>query len=99
LLIETTQDHQSTIIALRGIATEGRVEDAISRFREVLARKQKIVVIDVSGTRVIDARFFGLLLMLRKQLKRRGAKLIFTGVSHPIERMFRLNELGFLLYS
>jgi N-acetylglucosaminyldiphosphoundecaprenol N-acetyl-beta-D-mannosaminyltransferase len=99
LLIETTQDHQSAIIALRGVATEQHVETAISCFREVLATKQKIIVVDVSATRVIDARFFGLLLMLRKQLKRRGATLIFTGVSHQIERMFRLNELGFLLHS
>ena len=97
LLVETTQDHQSTTIGLRGVATEKHVGKAISRFGEVLAKKQKIIIVDLSDTRVIDARFFGLLLTLRKQLKGQGAKLIFTGASRRIERMFRLNELGFLL--
>jgi len=55
------------------------------------------LIVDVSDVRVIDARFFGLLLMLRKQLKAYGANLKFTGVLPPIERMFRLTRLGFLL--
>ena len=31
---------------------------AISRFRETLTRRKGAVVIDLSGTRVIDGRFF-----------------------------------------
>jgi N-acetylglucosaminyldiphosphoundecaprenol N-acetyl-beta-D-mannosaminyltransferase len=97
LLIEATEDHQSTTIGLRGIASEEHVARAMSCFREALAKKHKTIIIDLSGTRVIDARFLGLLLMLRKQLKSQRAKLKFTGVSHRMARMFRLNELEFLL--
>jgi N-acetylglucosaminyldiphosphoundecaprenol N-acetyl-beta-D-mannosaminyltransferase len=45
----------------------------------------------------MDARFLGLLLMLRKELKTRGGKLQFIAVPHSIKRIFRLNALHFLL--
>jgi N-acetylglucosaminyldiphosphoundecaprenol N-acetyl-beta-D-mannosaminyltransferase len=57
----------------------------------------KDVVINCSNMRLIDARYFGLLLMLDKQLKRQKRQLRFTGLSPQIERIFRLNGFGFLL--
>jgi len=57
----------------------------------------KQIVIDFSETCVVDARFLGLLLMLRKQLKARNTVLRFTGISRRLERMFRLNGCGYLL--
>ena len=62
----------------------------------VTARNQA-VVFDLSATRVIDARFFGLLLMLRKCLKGQGAKLSFVRLAPALRRMFWLNGLDFLL--
>jgi hypothetical protein len=35
--------------------------------------------------------------MLRKELKSRGKKLRFAGATPTIQRIFRLNEVGFLL--
>ena len=96
LLINRSQHDQSTLISLCGVATESHIQNAISYFQEALTAHQN-VIIDLSDTCFIDARFFGLLLMLRKQLKRQGAKLMFSGVSPAIRRIFRLNELGFLL--
>jgi hypothetical protein len=43
------------------------------------------------------SRFFGLLLMLRKQLEASGRRLVFTGVSSRIARLFRRNGVAFLL--
>jgi len=54
-------------------------------------------VIDFSETCAVDARFLGLLLMLRKQLKARNTVLRFTAISRRLERMFRLNGCGYLL--
>jgi N-acetylglucosaminyldiphosphoundecaprenol N-acetyl-beta-D-mannosaminyltransferase len=96
LLIEKSHDGQSIMISLCGVASERHIPKATSCFQEALTGKQNIII-DLSNTRLIDARFLGLLLMLRKELRSRGAKLIFTGVSHAIERIFRFNELGFLL--
>jgi N-acetylglucosaminyldiphosphoundecaprenol N-acetyl-beta-D-mannosaminyltransferase len=96
LLIKKSHDHQSTIISLCGDASERHVPKAIACFREALMGNQNITI-DLSNTRLIDARFFGLLLMLRKELKHRGARLVFTGASGGIRRIFRLNELEFLL--
>jgi N-acetylglucosaminyldiphosphoundecaprenol N-acetyl-beta-D-mannosaminyltransferase len=96
LLIKTAQHHESVMISLCGDAIERHVAKAIAVLREVASGTER-VILDLSATRMIDPRFFGLFLMLRKQLKARRAKLMFIGVPPAIERMFRLNEVGFLL--
>ena len=58
---------------------------------------KKQIVIDFSETSAVDARFLGLLLMLRKQLKAQNAVPRFIGISRRLERMFRLNGFGYLL--
>ena len=77
--------------------TNQHVVKAIACFRETLTKPTEVVVVDLSKSRAIDARFFGLLLMFRKKLKGQGAQLRFVGASPSIRRMFRLNALGFLL--
>lgn len=96
LLVRMSLSDRSTMISLYGAATEKNVPKARSWFEEA-ATKGKDLIVDLSGTELIDARFLGLLLVLRKELGGRGAKLIFAAVPRAIERVFRLNELGFLL--
>jgi N-acetylglucosaminyldiphosphoundecaprenol N-acetyl-beta-D-mannosaminyltransferase len=98
LQIDMRHDDQSIMISLCGIASEKHIPKAIARFQEALAGNENIII-DLSNIRLIDARFFGLLLMLRKELKTRGANLTFTGISRGIERLFRLSELQFLLFA
>jgi N-acetylglucosaminyldiphosphoundecaprenol N-acetyl-beta-D-mannosaminyltransferase len=98
LLIGKTQAGQSISISLGGVASEDQIVPAISCFEEALTYRKNIVL-DLDGLQFIDARFLGLLLMLRKELKIRKAQLSFTGVSSSISRIFRLNELEFLLAS
>ena len=96
LNITQTQDHESVTLRLSGVATARHIGRAISCFREaVTAGKQ--VTVDFSDVRAVDARFLGLLLMFRKQLKGQGASLNFIGLSSSMQRIFRLNGLGFLL--
>ena len=83
-------------LRLYGSATAQHVDQAVSIFREAVKVK-KAIVIDLSETRAIDARFFGLLLMLRKQLKGQGARLTFSGASSRLTRMFRRSGVNFLL--
>jgi N-acetylglucosaminyldiphosphoundecaprenol N-acetyl-beta-D-mannosaminyltransferase len=96
LLIKKSRDDQSILISLCGAASELHVPKATACFQEALTGKQNIII-DLSNTSLIDARFFGLLIMLRKELKSRGTKLIFTGVSRATKRIFRFNEVEFLL--
>jgi N-acetylglucosaminyldiphosphoundecaprenol N-acetyl-beta-D-mannosaminyltransferase len=96
LLIRKSFDGQSITISLCGGASEKHIQKAAACFHEALTAKRN-VIIDLLDTRLLDARFFGLLLMLRKELRSRGAKLIFKNISRPVARMFRLNELEFLL--
>jgi N-acetylglucosaminyldiphosphoundecaprenol N-acetyl-beta-D-mannosaminyltransferase len=99
LSIMMAPNHDSVTIDLSGDATERHITQAIAGFRTTLTGTNKNVVIDLSRTRVIDGRFFGLLLMLRKRLKGQGTQLRFVGASPAMKRMFRLNELGSLLSS
>jgi ABC-type transporter Mla MlaB component len=55
------------------------------------------VIIDLSQLRFVDARFIGVLLMLRKVLKGQGAVLKFFGASKAVQRLFRLNGVQYLL--
>jgi N-acetylglucosaminyldiphosphoundecaprenol N-acetyl-beta-D-mannosaminyltransferase len=96
-VIVPVQNDDRVTVRLPGYATTLRVPEAIARFGQALASQKRDLVVDLSQTRAIDARFFGLLLMLRKQLKGRGSALQFQGVSARLQRLFRLNALEFLL--
>jgi N-acetylglucosaminyldiphosphoundecaprenol N-acetyl-beta-D-mannosaminyltransferase len=96
LSIRETQDPRHLTLALSGAASEAHVDKAISSARKALDFGKEIIL-DVSEMRSVDPRFFGLFLMMRKQLASRGQKLKFIGVTPGIQKMFRLNRFEFLL--
>jgi N-acetylglucosaminyldiphosphoundecaprenol N-acetyl-beta-D-mannosaminyltransferase len=90
-------DDEHVTVFFAGSAVARHVERAIPVLREaVVAGKQ--LKIDFSTLQEVDARFLGLLLMLRKTLKARGMVLTLTGLSPELERVFRLNGLGYLIF-
>jgi N-acetylglucosaminyldiphosphoundecaprenol N-acetyl-beta-D-mannosaminyltransferase len=98
LEIELHQDSNSTVVCLAGFATAAYITQAIEAFRTALAQ-EKAIDIDLSKTITLDPRFFGLLLMVRKGLRRRGQKLRFFGASPAIAKSFRRNGFEFLLFN
>jgi N-acetylglucosaminyldiphosphoundecaprenol N-acetyl-beta-D-mannosaminyltransferase len=96
LSINAKQDANSCVIELAGDAVDRHVNRAIDPLRKALASGKQVVV-DISKTRYIDARFFGLFLMVRKHLANQGKRLVFTGVSRETRRIFQLNKFEFLL--
>ena len=96
LVITETHSCQSVTVSLSGSATAPHIDRAIRTFRGAISIRKKILI-DLSNIQVVDARFLGVLLMLRKILKVRGVKLILTGLSPRLENIFRLNGLAFLL--
>jgi N-acetylglucosaminyldiphosphoundecaprenol N-acetyl-beta-D-mannosaminyltransferase len=96
LRIDLREDNHSVVVHLSGLATAVHIDEAINAFREALG-KEKAIDVDVSKTSMLDPRFFGLLLMVRKQLQRRGQHLRFIEVSSTITRLFRWNRFEFLL--
>lgn len=97
LQITNTADQQTVTFRLSGAASAINVGKAIACFRGGLTTSRAVVTVDFSESTFIDARFIGLLMMLRKQLKRQGTRLVLTGVPPTVERLFRLHEAGFLL--
>jgi N-acetylglucosaminyldiphosphoundecaprenol N-acetyl-beta-D-mannosaminyltransferase len=96
LHIDRAEEGTAVTLHLAGGAIAPYVATAISEFRAAV-NSQKQLLIDLSATRCIDCRFFGLLLMLRKQLEGSGRHLVFTDVPSRIARLFRRNGVAFLL--
>jgi N-acetylglucosaminyldiphosphoundecaprenol N-acetyl-beta-D-mannosaminyltransferase len=96
LQIELREEAHAVVVRLSGLAIAVHIDEAIKAFRQALG-KEKPIDVDVSRIRLLDPRFFGLLLMVRKQLRRRGQALRFIGLSPAILRAFRLNRFEFLL--
>ena len=90
LLIEQVHGSDSVTLSLCGFALAPHVDEVISCLRQAVATEKQIVI-DFAETCAVDARFLGLLLMLRKQLTARNSILRFMGISRRLERMFRLN--------
>jgi N-acetylglucosaminyldiphosphoundecaprenol N-acetyl-beta-D-mannosaminyltransferase len=94
--IDFCDNEQSVVVHLSGSAVRAHIQEAIGVFREALG-KQKRIDLDVSGTTTFDPRFVGLLLMVRKQLRRRGQSLRFIKVPPAVGWAFRWNRFEFLL--
>ncbi len=98
LIIKQAGEGNHITLGLSGFAIASHTSEAILCFREVMTTKKQITI-DFSETCAIDARFFGLLLMLRKQLKAQGSTLELTGISRKMARAFRFHGLEHLLPS
>jgi N-acetylglucosaminyldiphosphoundecaprenol N-acetyl-beta-D-mannosaminyltransferase len=94
--ITWAEDHKTVILSINGVVNARNLGSAISCFRDAAAAA-KHIVINFTGTRLIDARFLGLLLMLSKRLKENQLRLELTGVSPRVARIFCLNGFEFLL--
>ena len=96
LRVNKAETGTAVTLRLAGDAIAPYAGTAISELRAAL-NSQKQLLIDLSATRRIDSRFFGLLLMVRKQLEGSGRRLVLTGISLRIARLFRRNGVAFLL--
>ena len=94
--VDAREDGSLVVVSLSGSAIAQYIGDAADRFRAALASK-KDIVIQCSQVQMVDPRFMGLLLMVRKQLVCRGQTLSFVEVPHAVRRTFRLNGFDFLL--
>lgn len=83
-------------VRLSGFAVARHIDQAVDTFRAALAHN-KAIEVDLAEIRSLDARFFGLLLMVRKQLRNRGHELRFVGASQAVTRAFRRNGFECLL--
>jgi N-acetylglucosaminyldiphosphoundecaprenol N-acetyl-beta-D-mannosaminyltransferase len=93
-----TSDYQKELatIRLHGNAIAPGVDQVIPHFRSALSLDRKILI-DISQLRTADTRFFGLILVLRKQLKQRNQKLKLLGGSRGMVATFRRNGFAYLL--
>jgi N-acetylglucosaminyldiphosphoundecaprenol N-acetyl-beta-D-mannosaminyltransferase len=96
LRIEQQRGIDLVLMRMSGDAIAPYAAEAIEAFRQACVLRHSIAV-DLTDVRFLDARFFGLFLMVRKTLSRNALNLKFTGVSPAIERLFRLNGFDYLL--
>ena len=97
LEVTSKEDNKSVVLTLNGAAICENLNIAIPYIQDA-AEAGRSVVVNFANTRLIDARFVGLLLMLNKQLKQQGHELRFTGVMSRVARIFSFNGFEFLLH-
>jgi anti-anti-sigma regulatory factor len=96
--ISETEHGAPITLAFSGLATGRRVEEATACFRRTLHHRAPIII-NFAATRFIDARFLGLLPMLRKGTLAQGTPLTLTGFQPRLARLFRLHGAEYLLRS
>lgn len=96
--IDSAQHQDCHIVSISGYATEAEVSRSLAVFGQVI-ESGRTVNVDLSKAKAIDIRFFGLLLMVAKQLKTKATRLVFTGAAPKLKRLFWLNGLAYLLRS
>lgn len=96
LLIDKVANDETITLILSGTATRRNTDAAIASFRDLAANKRTIQI-NLANVSMIDARFLGLLLMLKKQAKKQNADLVLIGASFALRAIFRVNGVGFLL--
>jgi N-acetylglucosaminyldiphosphoundecaprenol N-acetyl-beta-D-mannosaminyltransferase len=94
--VTQAHDEECVTVSCSGSAVARHVERVIPVLREAIATGKRLKI-DFSASEEIDARFLGLLLMVRKTLKARRMVLTLTGLSPGLERVFRLNRLNYLI--
>jgi N-acetylglucosaminyldiphosphoundecaprenol N-acetyl-beta-D-mannosaminyltransferase len=97
LVVASSENREGIVLGLHGSAIADNLEVALPYFRRAIAARMPITI-DLTDTSRVDARFFGLLLMLDKVLKRQYLNLAFTGASSRIEQVFRRSGFSFLLH-
>jgi N-acetylglucosaminyldiphosphoundecaprenol N-acetyl-beta-D-mannosaminyltransferase len=96
LVVTNKSQKEFATISLEGDAIAPQVNQVIPYFRSALSLNKKLYI-DISQLRSADTRFFGLILLLRKQLKQRNQDLKFVGGSRGIVATFRRSGFGYLL--
>ena len=98
LVISEIHHTDCITVSLSGPAVARHVGKVVLVLKKAIGTGKRIVI-DFSNARVLDARFLGLLLMLRKTLNTHGTYPTIVGLSPELERIFRLNSLEFMLSS
>jgi len=93
--IEQDENPKAVALKLNGPFIAENIGAFLPYF-ERAATSGKDVVINFTGTHLIDARFLGLLLMLDQHLGKKSRRLKFTGITPRIGRILRLNGFAHL---
>ena len=91
-------DNDQIKVKICGAATQHNIKEIIQRCSAALSARKR-VVIDLSDTSTIDARFLGFVLVLIRNVSRYGCDIRFVGLSRKVQRQFYLNGAEFLLQS
>ena len=94
LSIERSDTQKAVVLKINGLATARNIEQAIPVFQEALKAK-KDILINFRDTRLIDARFLGLLTVVDKHLGRDRLRLAFTELGQ-IDQILRLSGFELL---
>src|SRR5262245_27449144 len=95
LNIDQSENQNSVILRFKGFATAKNIEKATAAFEEAMLSK-KDIVINLRDSRLIDARFLGLLCVLDKELAKQRLRAKLADIPRPVRSILRLSGFEFL---
>ena len=92
LVVEANSTEDKITLKLRGVGTAATANTARATFSSALDQR-KDIRLDLGQLRYLDARFIGLLLMLRKECLSRRTQLSIANPSATASKILRLHGL------
>lgn len=98
-VVAMRRENAAAVIALSGDLVAGSREPIRKAFREAVAASAEMggagVILDLEGAGRLDASFLGLVLMLEKNLRMKGAVLRLANLSRAHRRIFSANAMAY----
>jgi N-acetylglucosaminyldiphosphoundecaprenol N-acetyl-beta-D-mannosaminyltransferase len=94
VIIESMEDYSRLVIT--GVILDPLSSKIRSLFRQISAQNKNVKV-DLTNAEYLDFGFFGLLLMLKKNLDHQGLKMELTGVQPSMKKLLNWNGLTYLV--
>ena len=93
--LEISESAQASVIYCQGVWSTQNIDRLRPSFKQAAARACDIEL-NLERVTYVDSAFIGLLMLLYKHQQRHGKRLLITGLSKRIEKIFRWNGVAFL---
>lgn len=94
--LQEVQGGDTLTLSISGLAIARFVNKVVPAFQMAIKTKKRITI-DFTNTVGIDARFMGLLLLMRKAVRDEGGELVLIGLSRSLLTLFQLNGADFMI--
>jgi anti-anti-sigma factor len=95
--IAQEEDRDSIQVHLRGDIYVEQGEELMKTFQEIIRRDPAQVILNLSGLNTITSSGIGKIVLLYKEMDKKGGTVTITGVNNTIMQIFKIVKLDKLM--